>query len=116
MYKIKQMKKLIDYDKCKGKGCGRLIPVDSSDSNSESWQCGQYYDALERVVYCDKCRKGKKSFFKNYLNIILVFTYLCIGLSFSAYHEDIFLLLGFGVTFIPFTYFMLNKKSKGGKK
>lgn len=37
-------------------GCGELIPVDPSDSNSEGWYCGHYYDALKRKMYCEKCK------------------------------------------------------------
>lgn len=39
-------------------GCRCLMPVDPSDENSENWQCGQYYDALKKKMYCGKC-KGK---------------------------------------------------------
>jgi hypothetical protein len=38
------------------KGCGRLIPIDPSDKNSEGWYCGHYYDSLKKKMYCEKCR------------------------------------------------------------
>ncbi len=42
-------------------GCRKLIPVDPSDKNSEGWICGQYYDALKKVILCDECSKKNKS-------------------------------------------------------
>ena len=48
------IKKICEADDA-DKGCGALMPVDSSDKNSESWQCGQHYDALKSKLYCEKC-------------------------------------------------------------
>ena len=33
-------------------GCGKLIPVDPSDKNSEGWTCGQYYDSFKTEFIC----------------------------------------------------------------
>ena len=42
-------------------GCGKKILVDPSDKNSESWQCGQYYDSLKKKVYCQNCSQIREA-------------------------------------------------------
>ena len=37
-------------------GCGKILPNLLSDKPKEhGWQCGQYYDALGLVMYCEEC-------------------------------------------------------------
>lgn len=50
----------IEVAKKAPEGCGEMILVDASDPNSESWQCGQYYDALKKTMYCGECKESAK--------------------------------------------------------
>ena len=42
-------------------GCGKFIKNELTCDDNAGWICGQYYDALKKKIFCEKCMTKEKT-------------------------------------------------------